>query len=179
MYQYWNPNPAAAKVGDCTVRAISKAMGQTWEETYIQLALYGLMLSDMPSANAVWGAYLKDNGFSRYIIPDEYMTCTVSEFANNHPEGVYILALSGHVIAVIDHKYYDTWDSGAMTPMHYSRKLQTASARQTLTTQTTQETSLTTRITTLELSSMPSQRRESKLRTLRLPSRISSYLRHS
>lgn len=26
MYQYWNPNPAAAKVGDCTVRAISKAM---------------------------------------------------------------------------------------------------------------------------------------------------------
>ena len=48
MYQYWNPNPAAAKVGDCTVRAISKAMGQTWEETYIQLALYGLMLSDMP-----------------------------------------------------------------------------------------------------------------------------------
>lgn len=32
MYQYWNPNPAAAKVGDCTVRAISKAMGQTWEE---------------------------------------------------------------------------------------------------------------------------------------------------
>ena len=108
MYQYWNPNPAAAKVGDCTVRAISKAMGQTWEETYIQLALYGLMLSDMPSANAVWGAYLKDNGFSRYIIPD--------------PEGVYILALSGHVIAVIDGNYYDTWDSGAMTPIYYWRE---------------------------------------------------------
>ena len=64
MYQYWNPNPAAAKVGDCTVRAISKATKQTWEETYIQLALYGLMLSDMPSANAVWGAYLKDNGLA-------------------------------------------------------------------------------------------------------------------
>lgn len=29
MYQYWNPNPAAAKVGDCTVRAISKAMAHT------------------------------------------------------------------------------------------------------------------------------------------------------
>lgn len=27
MYQYWNPNPAAAKVGDCTVRAISKIGG--------------------------------------------------------------------------------------------------------------------------------------------------------
>lgn len=80
------------------------------------------MLSDMPSANAVWGAYLKDNGFSRYIIPDEYMTCTVSEFANNHPEGVYILALSGHVIAVIDGNYYDTWDSGAMTPIYYWRE---------------------------------------------------------
>ena len=64
MYQYWNPNPAAAKVGDCTVRAISKATKQTWEETYIQLALYGLMLSDMPSANAVWGAYLKDYSYS-------------------------------------------------------------------------------------------------------------------
>ena len=95
---------------------------QKWEETYIQLALYGLMLSDMPSANAVWGAYLKDKGFNRYIIPDEYMTCTVSEFAHNHPEWAYILALSGHVIAVIDGNYYDTWDSGAMTPIYYWRE---------------------------------------------------------
>ena len=66
-----------------------------------------------------------------------------------------------------------------MAIMQSSRKLQTASARQISTTQTTQETSLTTRTTTPEPSSMLLQHRESKLRTLRLLSRISSYLRHS
>ena len=38
-YKYYNPNPMARSVGDCTVRAISKATGQDWEETYIGLCL--------------------------------------------------------------------------------------------------------------------------------------------
>ena len=33
-YRYYNINPKNKTVGDCTVRAISKAMGQDWETTY-------------------------------------------------------------------------------------------------------------------------------------------------
>ena len=50
-YMYYNPSPAGRNVGDCAVRAISKALNQSWEESYIGLALEGLILSDMPSAN--------------------------------------------------------------------------------------------------------------------------------
>lgn len=54
-YVYYNPNPTGKNVGDCTVRAITKALEQDWDKTYIELSVYGLMLGDMPSANAVWG----------------------------------------------------------------------------------------------------------------------------
>ena len=120
MYQYYNANPTAARVGDCTVRAISKATGRTWEETYIDIAIKGLALHDMPSANHVWGAYLNDVGFTRHIIPNTCPNCyTVRQFAKDHKKGAYILALSGHVVACVDGVYFDTWDSGDEVPIYY------------------------------------------------------------
>ena len=38
-YVYFNENPAGRSVGDCAVRAVSKALGKTWEEAYVELAL--------------------------------------------------------------------------------------------------------------------------------------------
>ena len=56
MYSYFNKNPHGKNVGDCTVRAISKATGKEWGETYLAMAIEGYLEGDMPSANAVWGA---------------------------------------------------------------------------------------------------------------------------
>lgn len=33
--------------------------------------------------------------------------------------GTYILALSGHVVTVVDGDWYDTWDSGGEIPIYY------------------------------------------------------------
>ena len=33
-YVEWNPNPVGRKVGDCSIRAISKALGVDWETAY-------------------------------------------------------------------------------------------------------------------------------------------------
>ena len=55
MYSYFNENPRGKNVGDCTVRAISKATGKEWGETYLAMAIEGYLEGDMPSANAVWG----------------------------------------------------------------------------------------------------------------------------
>lgn len=120
-YVRYNPNPKRNRVGDCTVRAISKAMGQEWEDTYSGISVYGYALCDMPSANHVWGAYLKRNGFRRYFIdgPDGY---TVIDFCEDHPEGTYILAIEGHVVCVENGCYYDSWDSGDEIPVYYWTK---------------------------------------------------------
>lgn len=119
-FKQYNANPDANRVGDCTVRAISKALNQDWDETYTALSLQGFVMKDMPSANAVWGAYLRRMGFRRNVIPDDCPDCyTVSDFAEDHPEGTYILALSGHVVCVEDGDWVDSWDSGDGIPLYY------------------------------------------------------------
>ena len=72
MYSYFNPNPIKNKrVGDCVIRAISKALNQSWEDTYIDLTIQGYLMGDLLSSNAVWGAYLKSKGFERDIISND------------------------------------------------------------------------------------------------------------
>lgn len=123
-FVFYNKNPKGKQVGDCTVRAISKAMGQSWEDTYIALAMMGLILGDMPNANSVWGAYLRSKGFKRTMIPDMCPDCySVVEFSEDHPRGTYILALSGHVVCVIDGNYYDAWDCGKEIPLFYWERM--------------------------------------------------------
>lgn len=80
-------------------------------------------MKDMPSSNAVWGEYLKRNGFTRHIIPDTCPSCyTVGAFCEDHPYGAYMLATGTHVVAVIDGNYIDTWDSGNEIPIYYWKK---------------------------------------------------------
>lgn len=119
-YIPYNPNPSKSRVGDCTVRAISKALGQDWEKTYAGLTVQGFMLCDMPSANHVWGSYLRRNGFERGIVDDHGQDVyTVNDFCRDNPCGVFILAIPGHVVCVLDGMYYDTWDSGGEIPQYY------------------------------------------------------------
>lgn len=119
MWQRYNPNPIGSRVGDCTVRAISKVLNQRWDITYIWLCVYGFMLCDMPSANHIWGEFLRSRGFRRYA---EENSCTVREFCRYHPDGCYVLALSGHVIAACGGDYFDTWDSGDEPVIYFWRK---------------------------------------------------------
>ncbi len=123
MWRQHNENPLGRQVGDCTVRAVAKATGQDWDKTYLWLCLYGFMMKDMPSANAVWGAYLKNRGFKRHFISDHCPECyTVADFCEDHPNGTFVLALSSHVLTVTDGEFYDTWPSGQELPIYYWTK---------------------------------------------------------
>ena len=82
-----------------------------------------IALSDMPSANRVWGAYLRENGFRRYIVDDHGQhVYTVDDFCRDHPTGTYVLGIDGHVVCVKDGHYWDTWDSGQEIPIYYWEK---------------------------------------------------------
>jgi len=70
MWVKFQNNPAGRNVGDCAVRAISKALSVDWETAYAMLVAYGYMLSDMPSSDAVSGAVLRKHGFVREALPD-------------------------------------------------------------------------------------------------------------
>ena len=125
MWQYINKNPRGRSVGDCTVRAISTATNNGWAETYLDLCLFGLLMADMPSANAITAAYLKKKGFQRKNIPE---TCpdyySVKDFCRDHKDGIFILGTGTHMVAVINGDYYDAWDSGDELPVYYFEKME-------------------------------------------------------
>ena len=115
-FQSFNPNPRAAKVGDCAVRAVAKALGIDWYQSYVELASEG----DMPSANNVWGAVLRRHGFRRAAIPAECPDCyTVGDFIREYPDGIYVVALKNHVVAVENGVLYDTWNSMDENPIYF------------------------------------------------------------
>lgn len=121
-----NPNPHNNRTGDCTVRAISIALNQDWEETYMSLCLEGLLMAGMPSADFVWGSYLRKHGFKRKILDCEDGLCkTVKEFCEEHPQGVYLLCPNSHVICVINGDFYDTWNSEDEIVTYYWIKKET------------------------------------------------------
>ena len=121
----YNVNPINNRVGDCVVRAISKALKQDWEKTYTELCVEGFLMCDMPSANSVWHVYLTRKGFKRGIVDMPCESCyTVNDFCNDHPKGTYILGTGSHVIAVEDGFFFDTWNSGDEIPIYYWQKEQ-------------------------------------------------------
>lgn len=112
-YKYFMNNPCGARVGDCAVRAISKALNISWEEAYSKLAINGYRMCDMPSSNTVIASVLRQNGFYRENLPDYGdRPYTVREFAERNPIGVYVLGTGNHVVCVRDGTYWDSWNSG-------------------------------------------------------------------
>lgn len=122
MYINENRNPEDKRVGDCVIRALAELLDQTWERTYIELCLMGLIMADLPNANTVWGAYLRSKGYRRDRIPHEPGEYTVEDFCRENPNGRFVLAIDEHVVAVIDGQYVDSWDSGTEKPIFYWHK---------------------------------------------------------
>lgn len=122
-WKYWNPNPTGKHAPDCTVRAITRATGMSWDEAYTNIAIFGLMQKNMPSSNSTWGAFLRSKGFKRMPIPDDKPDdYTVEDFCRDYPKGMYVVVVEGHVLTVFDGDYYDSWNSGGQFPIYYFKQ---------------------------------------------------------
>lgn len=120
MWHRYNNNPCGKNIGDCSVRAVSVALGTDWYEAYDILCEEGRRSCDMPSGDAVWGNVLRSAGFRRLVIPNTCPDCyTAEDFAREHPGGIYTLAFGGHVATLRDGVIYDSWDSSQESPIFY------------------------------------------------------------
>ena len=108
MYQFYNPNPSGKAVGDCTIRALTKALDMTWDDVYILLTVEGYQMCDMPSSNIVWGNVLRNKGFEKKACHE---CSTFSHFAEMHPDGTFLVCTGTHVACVKDATLYDSWNS--------------------------------------------------------------------
>lgn len=123
LFTYYNPNPDGKNTSDCVIRALSKALNQTWDDTYTEVSYEGLVLHDMPDKNYVWSDVLKRHGFKKYVIPNTCPACySVKQFCADNPVGTFVLCLDGHVVTCQNGNYFDTWDSGDGVPIYYWKK---------------------------------------------------------
>lgn len=127
MWEYFNPNPAGRMVGDCSVRAVSAALGISWEKAFSLLCTAAYAMCDMPSSDAVWGSVLRRHKFYRHALPNTCPECYTAEaFAEEHPNGVYVLSFGGHVATVVDGGVLlDSWDSSQEIVIYYWSKEET------------------------------------------------------
>ena len=123
MVKLWNPSPRGIRVGDCSVRALAKALDTDWETAYMMLCVKGFEMNDMPNSNAVIDAVLKDHKFFRQAISPSCKDCyTVEDFANEYPTGTYMLGTGSHVVTIVNGDIYDSWDSSKEYPLYFWSK---------------------------------------------------------
>ena len=112
MWEEYNPNPVARRVGDCAVRAVAKALDIDWETAYLMLVANGFAMGDVMNADSVWGATLRQHGFYREGIPNTCPDCyTVQDFISEHPDGTFVVGTGGHCACIKNSVLYDTWNS--------------------------------------------------------------------
>ena len=125
MFKLYNPNPVRPEggAGDCTVRAISMALGIGWEDAYSLLCTNGFLMGEMPSSDLVWGSVLRQHGFTKELLPNTCPDCyTVKDFCKDHPKGTYAIKSNGHVAVVQDGNLFDSWDSSMNVPIYIWKK---------------------------------------------------------
>ena len=122
-YIKYNANPYNNDTIDCVVRGISKLMDISWDEAYIRLFVEGYIKKEIPIRNDVWIDFLLSEGYQIESVPNICPNCiTVEEFANDHPQGRYLIGTGSHVIAVVHGNFYDTFNSGKERVLYYLKK---------------------------------------------------------
>lgn len=113
QFIFHNENPKGSLgASDCVIRAIAKATGKTWDETYHELCLVGLNIKDTPDATPTYKKYLKQEGYQMEKQPrkSDNTKYTAEQFAKKYNKGTYIISLANHLSMVQDGKIYDTWN---------------------------------------------------------------------
>ena len=115
-YVYYQPNPVGRNVGDCSIRAVAKALDIDWEGAYALVVANGFQMGDVPSSDAVWGSVLRQFGFYREVVSNSCPDCyTAADLKECLATGGYAVASmakgywtnGGHYICVW--KYDDTY----------------------------------------------------------------------
>jgi len=133
-YEYYNPNPKARvrkdgtpmkwHKGDCTTRALCKALDLSWMEAFKLQCEKAMEVCDATDAKEVYEAILADNGFVKGVISKEYIKhnhCrpTVSKLIDdlfeNKGKIKVVINCTHHLVAAEGDTLYDTWDSSNET----------------------------------------------------------------
>ena len=117
-FHYYNANSKNRITTDCVIRAISKASDVPYNDVVMDLAVRQCETGYDPSEVKNYGKYLEDLGFTKHPQPrksdnTKYTGKEFCRYLRNKGNTQDIVAHIGghHVVAIIDNKVFDHWDS--------------------------------------------------------------------
>jgi len=106
-FRYWNANPDGIIENDCVCRAICYASGLSYETIEEKLYYIGRLLECDPLCVDCYAFLLTDYfGFEPIICNGE----PLYEFAEYHPNGMYLVRSDGHISVLDNYAVVDHWD---------------------------------------------------------------------
>ena len=115
-FHYYNANPRNKLCGDCVIRAISTALEQDYVTTYKELFELSLKTGYIVNDKKNYSKYLKLKGWIKMEQPKKYngTKYTGKDFCEDLAlrNQRYVAHIGGHhIVAIVDAKVNDTWDS--------------------------------------------------------------------
>jgi hypothetical protein len=108
-FRYYNRNddPTIHR-NDCVTRAISLASGLPYAEIRRKLRNTASLLDCESSLCPTCYSFLIQEVLGG--VPKDCHQMTVEEFADLHPNGVYLVRMDGHLSAIVENCVFDTFD---------------------------------------------------------------------
>lgn len=113
MFEMYNANPKGKKVADCVIRAISTAIGDTWENVYRDMVEHSIKECTVFNDKKFIKKYIT-NVLGLKMEKQPRFTngkkLTVSDFATWYNSGTFIVTIANHITVVKDGIILDTCD---------------------------------------------------------------------
>ena len=105
MYKFYNANSLGLFQNDCTVRSISVATGNSWDDTYEHLSTIARLQGTMMDDKRFIKKYLDERYERINDIPKK-----VGEVAGAYPNNVLLITMNGHITCSKYGVIYDSFD---------------------------------------------------------------------
>ena len=128
IYHFHNANPKGKNASDCVARAISVALGQSWEETIRDMTELGIKNGLPFNEDRLIAKYLDSKGWSKMKEPRDADNRKISvkrflALRIKKPETIIAKVGSHHVSLIKNGVVWDTWDCTNQTMHAYWIKL--------------------------------------------------------
>lgn len=105
MYKYYNNNALGLFENDCTIRAISLATGNSWDDTY----------QHMSNIARLQGTMMDDREFLIKYLDERYKrvpvyNMSVGEVSSKYKDYIVLITMNGHITCSKYGIIYDSFD---------------------------------------------------------------------
>ena len=107
-YTYLNVQPLGIEEEDCVCRAITLAL----DEEYYQIQNKLYLIADLLECEMLCVCcyqHLLDDVYKLKRV-EGYKGCCIKHFVEDHPHGIYIIRIDGHLTCCYEGCVFDIWD---------------------------------------------------------------------